>query len=436
MRREGYIIEEIIEPGNMSESFDYVMRGRKRKQSRTGRYIMRHREEVLSDLTRRISDGTFEVSGYKEYTICERGKERVIQSVPLCDRIALNAIARVVERHLHRRFIADSAASIKGRGGHYLIKRMLRDMRRNPEGTRYVLKWDIKKFYQSISQDIMKDVIRKYFKDKRLLSMLDKSISMLPCGISIGKRDSQVLGNLILDRYLDHRIKDGLGIKHYRRYCDDGVVQSSSLKNLTEVKMIVEQGLLNAGLEMKGNVQMWDILCRDIDFLGIRVFGDGHIKIRRHIVRRFARRWKRVYSHKRKVELIGAFYGQAKHTHARHLFKSITGISMKNFSDFGLTYTSSDGKKRFDCTYYPLGELQNRTLVIEDYETGITTPEGSDRYVVKFRSEELGDGKFITNSDELKQMLDKISEVQDGFPFQTTIKRGTFGKGKIKYSFT
>ena len=37
---------------------------------------------------------------------------------------------------------------------------------------------------------------------------------------------------------------------------------------------------------------------------------------------------------------------------------------------------------------------------------------------------------------ELKQMLDKINEIDDGFPFETMIKRTSFGQGKTKYSFT
>ena len=436
MRREGHIIEEIIDPRNMEESFDYVMRGKKRRTSRTGRYIMHHKAEVIDDLSRRIGDGTFTVSGYKEYTICERGKERIIQSVPLRDRIALNAIARVVEKHLYRRFITDSAASIKGRGGHYLVRRMLDDMRKDSKGTRYVLKWDIKKFYQSIPQEKMKHVVRQYFKDKRLIDILDRSISMLPQGISIGKRDSQVLGNLILNHYIDHRLKDGLGIRYYRRYCDDGVIQASTYKELTDALRVIMECTAEAGLEIKGNLQMWDVMNRDIDFLGLRVFGNGNIKVRKHIVKRFARRWKRVLSSRRRTELAGSFYGQVKHARSGHLFKSLMRIKMKDFADFGLSYTSSNGKKCFDCKYWPLGDLQNRTLVVEDYETGIRTPEGDDRYVVKFRSDELGEGKFITNSYELKQMLDRISELDDGFPFRTTIKRTVFGKGKTKYSFT
>lgn len=60
MRREGYIIEEIVEYSNMSDSFDKVLRGRKRKQSRQGRYLLAHREEVIAELTRRIADGRSE----------------------------------------------------------------------------------------------------------------------------------------------------------------------------------------------------------------------------------------------------------------------------------------------------------------------------------------------------------------------------------------
>lgn len=65
MRREGYIIEEIIDYSNMSESFDEVLRGKKRKCSRQGRYLLAHREEVIKELTEQIANGSFRVSGYR-----------------------------------------------------------------------------------------------------------------------------------------------------------------------------------------------------------------------------------------------------------------------------------------------------------------------------------------------------------------------------------
>lgn len=45
MRREGHIIEEIVEYSNMAESFDQVLSGTKRKKSHQGRYLLAHREE-------------------------------------------------------------------------------------------------------------------------------------------------------------------------------------------------------------------------------------------------------------------------------------------------------------------------------------------------------------------------------------------------------
>lgn len=435
-KRHGYIIEEIVTDENMNESFDYVMRGKKRKTSRSGRYIMKHRESIISDLKRRIGDGSFRVSGYREYVINERGKERKIQSIPLSDRIALNAIMRVVERYLNRRFIADSAASIKGRGGHYLFKRMKEDMENNPESTSYVYVFDLRKFYESVNQDKMMEVIRRYFKDKKLIGILEGCVRMLPEGMSIGLRSSQALCNLFLNHFLDHEIKDGMGVRYYRRYCDDGRVNEGSLYALTPIVRKVHECVERSGLTVKGNEQLYCIRDRDIDFLGVRLFSDGKMEIRKHIKQRFARRWKRVKSGKRKQELAASFYGIAKHAHAKHLFKSITGLRMRDFSDFGLNFEAKDGKKRFDCNAYPLGDLQNRTIVVEDYETGVKTREGEGRYVVKFSSEELGNGKFFTNSEEMKQMLDKIAGIKDGFPFRTTIERQSFGKGNTKYSFT
>lgn len=436
MKRDGYIIEEIVTEENMGESFDYVMRGRKRKTSRTGRRIIRNREKVLEKLTESIKDGTFRIAGYREMTINERGKTRRIQVIRLEERIAVNAIVRVMEKHLHRRFITDTAASIKGRGTHYLLRRIVDAMRKHPE-CRKVYKFDIRKCYESVCQDIMMEAVRRVFKDRKLIRIVGGLVRMTPSGVSIGLRSSQPLVNLLLSVYLDHVIKDRMGVKLYRRYCDDGLVRAENYRALTDIARTVHARLAEAGLSVNGNEQMWSLDDRDIDFLGYRIYGDGKIGIRKHIKQRFARRWKRVKSRKRKVQLAASFYGIAKHAHARHLFKKLTGTGMKDFADFGLVYKAPDGKKRWDCDKVALGDLVNTTIVVEDFERNIKTREGEGRYLVKFTSERYKDGaKFFTNSDELKQMLDLIDGMADGFPFRTTIVRKPIGNGNYKYCFS
>lgn len=62
MRREGHIIEEIVEYSNIAESFDQVISGAKRKESRQGRYLLAHREEFIKKLSERIVSGQFYVT--------------------------------------------------------------------------------------------------------------------------------------------------------------------------------------------------------------------------------------------------------------------------------------------------------------------------------------------------------------------------------------
>ena len=59
MRREGHIIEEIVEYSNISESFDQVLSGTQRKKSRQGRYLLAHREEIIKELSERIASASF-----------------------------------------------------------------------------------------------------------------------------------------------------------------------------------------------------------------------------------------------------------------------------------------------------------------------------------------------------------------------------------------
>ena len=75
MRREGHIIEEIVEYSNIAESFDQVISGTKRKESRQGRYLLAHREEFIKKLSERIVSGQFHVTpnDIEEKDIIEAG---------------------------------------------------------------------------------------------------------------------------------------------------------------------------------------------------------------------------------------------------------------------------------------------------------------------------------------------------------------------------
>ena len=433
MRREGYLIEEIVEPSNMEAAFRQVLRGTKRKRSRQGRIMLAHKEEVLEELSSRISDGTFRVKDYHEKIIMEGGKLRRIQVLSLKDRIAVHAIMSVVDEHLKKRFIRTTSASIKNRGMHDLLAYIRDDMKKDPEGTRYCYKFDISKFYESVRQDFVMYCVNRVFKDKKLIAMLDGFVRMMPEGISIGLRSSQGLGNLLLSVFLDHYLKDKCGIRHFYRYCDDGVVLGKTNAELWKIRDVIHGRINSIGLSVKPNERVFPV-DEGIDFLGYVIRPD-YVRLRKRIKQRFARRIHEVKSRKRRRELVVSFYGMAKHADCNMLFKKLTGKEMKSFKDLNVAYKPEDGKKRFPGTVVSIRELVNLPIIVKDFEMGIKTEQGEDRCIVAI--EQNGEPKkFFTNSEEMKNILRQIEEIPDGFPFETTIRTETFGKGRTKYVFS
>lgn len=434
MHREGYIMQEITSYGNMSEAFDRVLRGKKRKKCRQGRYLLAHREEVIAELTAKLADGSFRLGSYHERIICENGKVRHLQILSMYDRIAVYAVMNVVDQYLHKRYIRTTGASIKKRGTHDLRKCMQLDMDNDPEGTRYCYKFDVKHFYDNTKPEFVMWCFRRVFKDKTLLSLLDHFLHLLPEGISFGLRSSQASGNLLLSVFLDHFLKDKYGIKYFYRYCDDGVVLCAHKQENWLARNIVHEQIGEIDLEIKKNERVFPS-AQGIDFLGYVTFNGSYSLLRKRVKKKYARKLHKVKSRKRRRELIASFYGMAKHACCRNLFYKLTGKKMKSFKDLNVAYKPEDGKKRFAGTVVSIRELVNIPIIVKDFETGIKTEQGEDRCIVSI--EMNGEArKFFTNSEEMKNILAQIKEVPDGFPFETTIKTEVFGKGRTKYVFS
>lgn len=399
MRREGYIIEEVVKYSNMSESFDQVLRGTVRKKSRQGSYLLAHREEVISELSMQIASGTYRVSGYRERIIVENGKERHIQVLTMKDRIAVHAIMKVVDMHLKRRFIRTTSASIQGRGMHDLLTYIRCDMREDPDGTQYCYKFDIRKFYESVKQDFVMYCVRRVFKDEKLLTMLDNFVRMMPEGLSIGLRSSQGLGNLLLSVFLDHYLKDKYGVRYFYRYCDDGVVLGKTKMELWKIRDVVHSLVGDIGLTVKPNERVFPV-CEGIDFLGYVIYDPDHVRIRKRIKQKVARKLHKVKSRKRRKVLIASFYGMAKHADCRTLLYKLTGKKMADFvklKDTGIQPMYQDGKKRFRGREMNLADLIGEEFVILDFETGVITRSQKKDYEEKVEKQQKELDVYIAN---------------------------------------
>lgn len=389
------------------------------------------REELLASVKRRIASGTFRIETFKEFWVHEGDKWRLIQSPTIEDRIGINAIIRVLEKHIYPTIVLTSGASIKGRGMHRLYRKMRSDIRHDREGTRYFYKCDIRKFYQSVVQAIMKMVIRRYVKDKWLLPILDSFVELLENGISIGLRSSQFYGNILLSR-LDHRMKDQEHCRYYYRYCDDIVILASNKKQLWHWRNVVHEEIAKLGLELKPSEAVRPTET-GIDFLGYVDDGE-HTRLRKRTKQNAARKLHKVRSRKRRQEIIGSLKGMAKWGDCGHLYKTLTGKSMKSFKELGLRYVAEDGKKRFSGKQVTLRSLTNIHITIEDFEKDVETHNGL-RTVVSFSYDNGEKGKYFTADKEQLWYLTEAEKI-GALPFDTTIIAEVFGDGKVRYKFS
>lgn len=457
VKRIGNLIDEICDYSNVCNSFQVVMRGTKRKKSRIGRKIMNHKEEVIRMLQEQIRSGEFCISGYKEMTIKDGPKERTVQSVPLIERIGCNAVMSVVEKKIHSRYIRTTSASIKNRGVHDLLGYIRKDLENYPENMRYAYKFDIRKFYESISQDFMMYALRRMFKDKTLLTIMERFVRMMPNGLSIGLRSSQGFGNMLLSMFLDHYLKDEKGYLHFYRYCDDGDIHFATKEEVWQARDEIHKRVEMMQLEVKGNERVFPVR-EGIDFLGYVIY-PTHIRLRKRNKQNAARKLHKIKSKKRQQEIIASLYGQCKHGDCANLFYKITGIKMKDFKSLGIKPRFTDGKKRFEGALVRLSELVNLPIEVHDFETGILPqflkekynrqvaeaqrdnlptesiekPQG--RYVVSVKVNGVMK-KFITASKEMCSILDQARDM-NAFPFTTVIKSELYGtrNNEVKYYF-
>ena len=442
------ILAEIVDDRNLEESFDDLVGNLENKYQRE--YWREKKADVLKLLKKELSDGSFHIdfSELRELHVKDGYKPRIVNAPPVYKRIGVQAVMRIVEKYIYPTLITNTAASIKGRGMHWLHHIVEDDIRTAPANMQYYGQSDIFHYYDSIVQEKMKQIVREYIADPVVLRYLDNFIELMPEGLSKGLRSSQALANLYLSAvdklmcqhvsYHTVDIDEGMAViakgmgrirtdkgdaihYHYYRYCDDIVFFASDKKECWRLYDILKAEVGKLGLRIKENFAIRPI-SEGLDFLGFKTFGkwitvkgekqwEVYSRLRKRIKQKAARALHRVKSRKRRQQIIGSFKGMACHADCKHLYYQLTKQRMAKFSELGLKYTPKDGKKRFNCQHMPLGSIANRPIVLLDYEKDIKTRWGESRYVVLFHFVgEMSEYKFFTDSEEMKSLLDQMKE--------------------------
>ena len=250
-------------------------------------------EKYLTKIQSMLKEGKYLVrpEDYNVSTINDKGKERELWKLSYYPhRIIQWAIMLQIEGVFMEVFCTHTCASLKERGIKHAYN-LTKGYMKNQYASRYCLKIDISKFYPNINHEILKQLLRKKFKDQELLSLLDMLIDSFPGerGVPIGSYLSQYLANFYL-AYFDHWLKEEMKVKRIVRYMDDVVIFHHS-KVYLHLLLFKMSAYLASRLKVKikTNWQIFPAGIRGVDFVGYRFFY-GFILLRKSTCRKFKKK--------------------------------------------------------------------------------------------------------------------------------------------------
>lgn len=306
-------------------------------------------------LMQRLEHRQYQIGGYHRFVIYEP-KKREIQALAFSDRVFQHLLCdNVLMPYFEPRLIYDNAACRVGKGTHFACKRLELFLRKHYKlyGNKgYILKFDIKKYFNSIHHAVLKEKLEKFPDEeiKKLLNQIIDSFEFSPGrGLPMGNQSSQWFALYYLDG-LDRFIKEQLRVKHYVRYMDDGVLIQEDKESLQECLRQMKNLVMEDKVEFNQKAQIFPI-SQGVDFLGWHFYLTDTGKVIRRLrtsnKKRFKRRMKlyqKQYAAGKKTleeitRSVRSYNGHLKHGHTWKLRKRLYG---------NLIFTKNNDRSRTD----------------------------------------------------------------------------------------
>ena len=329
------LFDDICSYDHLAEAFLRAKRGKRKKP-----YVKEfakdfpERIQLLSD---ELKYGLYRPEHLKTFVITDP-KTRVISKSAFRDRVVHHAIHRIIEPLFERVFIHDSYANRKNKGVHKALNRFrvfVRRVSKNNTAPCFVLKCDIRKYFDTVDHALLIAIIARRIQDERLLSLIriilqNHERNGPGKGMPLGNLTSQFFANVYLNE-LDQFVKHELKIKEYIRYVDDFVIVGTSTAQLERYRAVIEE-FLEQKLTLRLHLQKSRIyeLTRGVDFVGYRVF-PNHTLLRKRNIKRIIRKAANIQSLLHSGELdfeeaqrkLAGWFGYAKHANTAYLQSGI-----------------------------------------------------------------------------------------------------------------
>lgn len=290
-------------------------------------------EDNLFQLHQELKNKTYRHSNYIPFYITDP-KLRHIHKATVRDRVLHQAVFRILYPIFDKSFINDSFSCRVDKGTHRAVKRLkefCQKLSKNNSRNIFILKCDIKKFFDSIDRGILIKIIKKKIFDHELIWLIDKIIKSYKKeenrGIPLGNVTSQLFANIYLNEF-DRFVKHELKIRYYIRYCDDFIILRENKENLIGLVQKIND-FLDRGLNL--SLHSDKIIIRGyrqgIDFLGYVVL-PYHIVLRTKTKRRILKKIKQRKKQLKQKLIIGGLFNQSLQSYLG-ILKHCRGYNIK-----------------------------------------------------------------------------------------------------------
>ena len=231
----GGMLERILSRDNMNEAYQKVKRNKgaggvdKMEMDELLEHLKTHREKILTSLLK----GSYKPYPVKRVEIPkENDKTRKLGIPTLTDRVVQQAILQVLSPIYEKQFAETSYGFRPNRGCHDALKKCQEYAN---QGYWHVIDMDLEKFFDTVNQSMLMQILSRTIKNNRVLSLIQKFLNAgimdrgmfikSDVGVPQGGPISPLLANIMLNE-LDQRL-DEWGYR-FVRYADDLMIFTKS----------------------------------------------------------------------------------------------------------------------------------------------------------------------------------------------------------------